>query len=274
MLAAVGPRPIAFVSTIDKEGRPNLAPFSFFNAFGSRPPILVFSPARRGRENTTKHTLENVEEVPECVINMVSYSMAEQMNLASTEFGKGENEFVRAGFTELPSLLVQAPRVKEAPASFECKVLEVKKTGDLGGAGNLVICEVLALHFDESLVLESGKIDITAMDLIGRMGYEYYCRASGEALFELPKPKTNDVIGFDGLPREIRESEYFTGQELARLANCVGVPEPDAEFAIQIMQGAANPDYKILISKAKEFIHEHEVESAWKILQYAISLNK
>ncbi len=274
MLAAVGPRPIAFVSTIDKQGIPNLAPFSFFNAFGSRPPVLVFSPARRGRENTTKHTLENVEEVPECVINMVTFSMAEQMNLASTEFDKGQNEFVKAGFTEQPSLMVKPPRVKESPASFECKVLEIKKTGDLGGAGNLVICEVLALHFNEQVVLEDGKIDIHALDLVGRMGYDFYCRASGEALFELPKPKTKDVMGFDGLPKEIRESEFLSGQELARLANCASITEPDDDFIAALRGNAGQADFKNLIVRAKELIHIHDMENAWKTLIFAFSLQK
>jgi len=219
MLAAVGPRPIAFVSTIDQEGKPNLAPFSFFNAFGSNPPTLIFSPARRGRDNTIKHTLDNVEKVKECVVNVVSFNMVEQMSLASFEFDEGVNEFEKAGFTEVPSIKVKPPRVGESPASFECEVVDIIKTGTEGGAGNLVVCKILALHFDNQLVLDSGKIDQIGMDLVGRMGYEYYCRANADSIFELAKPKSNNVIGFDGLPKDIRESEFLTGNELARLAN-------------------------------------------------------
>jgi flavin reductase (DIM6/NTAB) family NADH-FMN oxidoreductase RutF len=220
MLACVGPRPIAFVSTLDAEGRPNLAPFSFFNVFGSNPATLIFSPARRGRGNTTKHTLHNVEAVAECVVNVVSYPIVEQMSLASTEFDEGVNEFEKAGFTALPSEFVKPFRVAESPASFECRVEQVIHTGDQGGAGNLVICRILALHINEKFINQSGKVNQAEMDLVGRLGYEFYCRANEVALFEVPKPRKNDAIGFDGLPAEIRESEFFTGNELARLASC------------------------------------------------------
>lgn len=224
MLAAIGPRPIAFVSTIDAEGRPNLAPFSFFNAFGSNPATLIFSPARRGKDNTTKHTLHNVEAIPECVINVVNYAMVEQVSLASTDFDEGVNEFAKAGFTQVASQFVKPFRVGESPAAFECKVEQVIKTGDQGGAGNLVVCRILAVHYQEHLLNEEGKVDQFKMDLVGRMGYEYYCRANAQSIFEVPKPRTKDILGFDGLPVAIRESSVLTGNQLARLANCKVLP--------------------------------------------------
>lgn len=227
MLAAIGPRPISFVSTIDKEGRPNLAPFSFFNAFGSNPATLVFSPARRGRDNTTKHTLDNVEVVPECVVNVVNFSMVEQVSLASTDFDEGVNEFEKAGFTQLKSEHVRPFRVAESPASFECKVEQIVKMGDQGGAGNLVICRILAVHYNEEMFMEDGKVDQFKMDLVGRMGYEYYVRADSGSIFELPKPRTKQILGFDGLPQSIRESDFLTGNELARLANLKTLPDSE-----------------------------------------------
>jgi len=255
MLAAIGPRPIAFVSTIDINGKPNLAPFSFFNAFGSNPPTLIFSPARRGRDNTTKHTLHNVEAIKECVVNVVSYNIVEQMSLASCEFDEGVNEFEKAGFTEVPSIKVKPPRVGEAPASFECEVVDIIKTGTEGGAGNLVVCKILALHFDNKLVLDSGKIDQIAMDLVGRMGYEYYCRANAESIFELPKPKSKNVIGFDGLPKAIRESEFLTGNELARLANWEKIPD------IEATDPAVS--FENFIQNGKQFLKENQIDKAW-----------
>jgi flavin reductase (DIM6/NTAB) family NADH-FMN oxidoreductase RutF len=224
ILAAIGPRPIAFVSTIDAEGRPNLAPFSFFNAFGTNPATLIFSPARRGKDNTTKHTLHNVEAIPECVINVVNYAMVEQVSLASTDFDEGVNEFAKAGFSQVASQFVKPFRVGESPAAFECKVEQVIKTGDQGGAGNLVVCRILAVHYQEHLLNEEGKVDQFKMDLVGRMGYEYYCRADAQSIFEVPKPRTKDILGFDGLPVAIRESNVLTGNQLARLANCKALP--------------------------------------------------
>lgn len=220
MLACVGPRPIAFVSTLDTDGRPNLAPFSFFNVFGTNPATLIFSPARRGRDNTTKHTLHNVEAVPECVVNMVSFPIVEQMSLASTEFDEGINEFEKAGFTPVPSQFVKPFRVAESPASFECRVEQIIRTGDKGGAGNLVICRILALHINEKFIDFSGKVKQSEMDLVGRLGYEFYSRTNADAIFEVPKPRKSDAIGFDGLPPAIRESEFFSGNELARFASC------------------------------------------------------
>jgi len=274
MLAAVGPRPIAFVSTIDAEGRPNLAPFSFFNAFGSNPPTLIFSPARRGRDNTTKHTLHNVEATKECVVNVVSFDIVEQMSLSSCEFEEGINEFEKAGFTEIPSLKVRPPRVGESPASFECKVVDVIKTGTEGGAGNLVVCEILALHFDNKVVLDGGKIDQIGMDLVGRMGYEFYCRANAGSIFELPKPKSKNVIGFDGLPKEIRESDFLTGNELARLANWETIPKFESTASSGLESKAESPQFQELIQQSKKMLKNNEIENAWIALLKAYSSYK
>src|SRR6185369_3924370 len=188
MLSAIAPRPIAFSSTIDKDGIPNLSPFSFFNAFGSHPPIVVFSPSRRVRDNTTKHTLENVYEVKEVVINVVNYAMVQQASLASCEYPKGVNEFEKAGFTPIPSELVKPFRVKESPVQMECKVLQVIETGHEGGAANLIICEILLMHIHDDILNEQGKIDQNKIDLVARMGGDKYCRASGSAIFSVPKP--------------------------------------------------------------------------------------
>jgi len=189
MLGAVGPRPIAFASTIDKNGNPNLAPFSFFNAFGVNPPILIFSPARSGKDNTTKHTYDNVKQVAEVVVNVVTYEMVHQANVASAEYPKGVSEFEKAGFTPLPSKLVKPYRVKESPVQFECKVINVIETGDRPGAGNLIISQILLMHIDEAILDENGNIDQNKIDLVARMGGNTYCRASGNALFEIEKPK-------------------------------------------------------------------------------------
>ena len=272
MLAAVGPRPIAFVSTIDLEGRPNLAPFSFFNVFGSNPPTLIFSPARRSKDNTTKHTLHNVEAVKECVINVVSYSMVEQMSLASTEFEEGVNEFEKAGFSAVASLFVRPPRVGQSPANFECEVVDIIKTGTEGGAGNLVVCKILAMHIDNQMILETGKIDQMGMDLVGRMGYEYYCRANSESIFELPKPKSNRILGFDGLPKEIRESEFLTGNELARLANSTAIPLPSSLDMEALPAVSSATFFEFYIQRGKQHIKNNEIEKAWLYLRVAYNL--
>ncbi len=188
LVGAIGPRPVAFASTIDAEGRPNLSPFSFFNVFGANPPLLIFSPARRGRDNTTKHSYHNVKAVPEVVINVVTYSMVQQTSLASTEYPEGVNEFVKAGFTPIASEKVRPFRVKESPVQFECRVQQVIETGTGGGAGNLVLCEVVMIHIDEAVLNEHGRIDQRKIDLVGRMGGHFYVRAHGDALFELAQP--------------------------------------------------------------------------------------
>ncbi|MEQ9022042.1 MAG: flavin reductase family protein, partial [Pseudomonadales bacterium] len=224
LLGAVAPRPIAFASTVDKDGNVNLSPFSFFNVFSANPPVMIFSPARRGRDNTTKHTLENVKEHAEVVVNIVSYAMVQQMSLSSTEYAKGVNEFTKAGFTEVKSERVKPPRVKEAPVSFECKVIEVKSLGEQGGAGQLVICEVLLMHIADRVLGEDGKIDPNKIDLVSRMGGNWYARASGDAIFEVAKPLTTMGIGVDQIPDQIRTSTVLTGNHLGMLGNVEALP--------------------------------------------------
>src|ERR1043165_9987923 len=219
LLGSVAPRPICFASTIDNEGRPNLSPFSFFNVFGSKPPILIFSPARRVRDNTIKHTLENVYATKEVVINVVSYNIVQQANLASCEYGKDVNEFEKAGFTPIKSDWVKPFRVKESPVQMECKVLQVIETGQEGGAGNLVICEMVCMHIDDNVLDEHGKIDPHKIDLVARMGADYYCRASGGAVFEVHKPNVALGVGIDALPDWIRSSSVLTGNNLGMLGN-------------------------------------------------------
>jgi flavin reductase (DIM6/NTAB) family NADH-FMN oxidoreductase RutF len=224
LLGAVAPRPIAFASTIDADGKPNLSPFSFFNVFSANPPIAIFSPARRVRGNTTKHTLENVEVVQEVVINVVSYAMVQQMNLASTEYPEGVNEFEKAGFTPLASDLVRPFRVKESPVQFECQVREVIKLGEEGGAGNLIVAEILRMHIDESVLDSYGNIDPNRIDLVARMGNDWYCRASGSALFELAKPGRDHGIGVNALPMHARNSRILTGNDLGLLGGISELP--------------------------------------------------
>lgn len=225
MLSAIAPRPIAFASTVDKNGHPNLAPFSFFNAFGSNPPVVVFSPARRVRDNTIKHTLENIYETKEVVINVVNFAMVRQASLASSEYPKGVNEFIKSGFTPVPSHIVKPFRVKESPVQMECKVLEVKETGNMGGAANLIICEILLMHIDEAVLTSDSKIDPNKIDLVARMGSDLYCRASGSALFEVAKPLSIPGIGIDNLPESIRQSHILSGNNLGQLGNISVLPD-------------------------------------------------
>jgi flavin reductase (DIM6/NTAB) family NADH-FMN oxidoreductase RutF len=265
LLGAIVPRPIAFASTIDKDGNINLSPFSFFNCFGANPPILIFSPARRGRDNTTKHSYENVLEVPEVVINIVNYSMVQQMSLASTEYPKGVNEFIKAGFTQVPSSKVKPPRVGEAPVAFECKVLNVIKTGDQGAAGNLVICEVVLAHIKDEVLNDEGKIDPNKLDAVARMGGDLYCRASGNNLFRLPQPSTKIGLGIDQLPEAIRNSNILTGNDLGMLAGVEKIP---------LAESSMTPEIQLTINKGKDAVHslahqylkEGKVEEAWKLL--------
>ena len=224
MLASIAPRPIAFASTIDKNGNPNLSPFSFFNAFGSNPPILVFSPARRVRDNTIKHTLENIRETNEVVINVVTYDMVQQMSLSSCEYPKGVSEFEKSGFTPVASQKVKPFRVKESPVQMECKVLNVIETGQNGGAGNLIICEILLMHINDDILDVNKKIDPHKIDLVARMGANYYCRASGHAVFEVTKPNLKLGIGYDNIPADIRNSEVLTGNDLGQLGNVEALP--------------------------------------------------
>jgi flavin reductase (DIM6/NTAB) family NADH-FMN oxidoreductase RutF len=269
LLGAVTPRPIAFASTIDSKGNVNLSPFSFFNCFGANPPLLVFSPARKGRDNTTKHTYENVQEVPEVVINIVNFAMVQQASLASVEFPKGVNEFVKAGFTEVASVLVKPPRVGEAPVSMECKVLQVISTGDQGGAGNLVICEVLLMHIKEEIMDREGKIDPYKLDVVARLGSDYYCRVQGNSIFKVPKPHDKSAIGIDQLPASIRRSKVLTGNDLAILANVEKLPEQHIVDEFKASRKASE-----ISQKKPEDIHrlaqlciaEGNVDEAWKIL--------
>lgn len=224
---AIAPRPICFASTIDADGNVNLSPFSFFNLFGTNPPICIFSPARRVRDNTTKHTLENVLEVKECVINIVDYAMVQQTSLASTEYGKGVNEFEKAGFSMLESQLVKPPRVAEAPVQLECVVNEVIALGDQHGAGNLVLAEVKLIHIKEEILDSEGKIDQEKIELVARLGGDWYCRVTPENLFKVAKPLSALGIGVDALPFAVRHSKVLTGNDLGMLGNSATLPTAD-----------------------------------------------
>jgi flavin reductase (DIM6/NTAB) family NADH-FMN oxidoreductase RutF len=269
LLGSIAPRPIAFASTVDKNGTPNLSPFSFFNAFGVNPTTLIFSPSRRGRDNTTKHTYENLKEVPEVVINMVTYDMVQQMSLASTEYPKGVNEFVKAGFTTIASEKVKPMRVKESPVQFECKVREIIETGDGPGAGNLIICEILLAHIDDAVLDSNQLIDPDKIDLVGRMGGDWYVRTSGDAKFMVPKPLTSRGIGIDMLPEKIRFNKYLTGNDLGQLGNLEKLPAEDElkSYSLALPDHASyvnNSD--LVIKKAKEEIAAGNPESALKLL--------
>lgn len=270
---AIAPRPICFASTIDKQGNVNLSPFSFFNLFSSNPPIVIFSPARRGRDNTTKHTLDNVLEVPECVINIVDYSMVQQMSLSSCEFPKGMNEFVKAGFTEQVSTRVQPPMVKEAKIKLECKVNEVKSLGENGGAGQLVIAEVLCMHVDESILGDDGKIDQQKLELVARLGGDWYCKVDHTNLFKVPKPNTQLGIGVDQLPDSIRNSTILTGNHLGMLGNVHTMPDIDASFSDDRVKSifqyyAVSPaEMETELHKyAAELLNAGNIEKAWQVL--------
>ena len=224
LLGAVAPRPIAFASTIDKDGRPNLSPFSFFNVFSAKPPVLIFSPARSGRTGVTKNTLDNVKEVPEVVINVVNYAIVQQASLSSTEYPKGVNEFTKSGLTPIASEFIKPFRVKESPVQIECKVNQIIELGKEGGAGNLVLCEVVALHLDDSILDAHKMIDPNKIDLVARMGGNYYCRASGEALFEVEKPLVSIGVGVDALPEHVQLSPILSGNDLGILGNVEKLP--------------------------------------------------
>lgn len=230
----VAPRPIALASTVDEFGNPNLSPFSFYNAFGVNPSTLIFSPARRGRDNTTKHTLENMKVHGEVVINAVTYNMVQQVSLSSTEYAKGVDEFVKSGLTPLKSKLVAPFRVKESPLQFECKVRKIIETSGKAGSGNLVICEILYIHVDEKVLNESGDIDVDKIDLVGRLGGDYYVRTSGNSKFIVPKPLSTIGIGVDSLPEAIRLSNYLSGNDLGQLGNLENLPTEKELAAIKL----------------------------------------
>ncbi len=275
LLGSIGPRPIAFASTIDKEGKPNLAPFSFFNVFSANPPVAVFSPARSGRTNTTKHTYDNILEIPEVVINVVTYDMVYQTSLASTEYPKGVNEFVKAGFTPIASEKIKPFRVKESPVQLECKVTEVKPLGNSGGAGNLIICEVLLMHIDKNILDENQTIDQTKIDLVARMGGNWYCRAHGNALFEIAKPLTSIGIGVDNIPPSIRNSKILTGNDLGILGSCESIPDETEvnEYKLTVLSDIFIEfgNDKIMLEQklhtlAHQLLANNKVAEAWKTL--------
>ena len=248
-----------------------MSPFSFFNVFGSKPPVLIFSPARRVRDNTIKHTLENIYATKEVVINVVNYNMVQQTSLASCEYPKGINEFAKAGFTPIASEMVRPFRVKESPVQLECKVMQVIETGQEGGAGNLVICEMLCMHIDDAILDASGKIDPNKIDLVARMGADYYCRASGSAVFEVPKPNIELGVGIDALPETIRNSSVLTGNNLGLLANCTAIPaiadmQDDRMNDIVNSSGSPADKQRALHAYAKELLEAGDVQKAWQIL--------
>lgn len=268
--SAVGPRPIAFASTIDKNGIPNLSPFSFFNIFSANPPILIFSPARRVRDNTIKHTLINAEATREVVINVVNFDIVQQTSLSSSEYPDGVNEFVKAGFTAIPSEMVKPYRVAQSPVQFECKVNEIISLGTQGGAGNLVICEILKMHISESVLDENGNIDPFKIDLVSRMGGNWYSRAN-QGLFEVAKPITTLGIGVDQIPNFVKESAIFDGNDLGKLGNIEALPTTE-EINIFVKQNftvkgvLSADDESKQFKKAKEYLDQNDVDSAWKVL--------
>jgi len=276
LLGAVAPRPIAFVSTIDGNGVRNLSPFSFFNAFSVNPPICVFSPARRGKDNTTKHTFENAKEVDEVVINVVSHEIVQQMSLSSTEYPGDVDEFEKSGLTPIDSELVKPARVKESPVQMECKVKSIIELGQEGGAGNLVICEILLMHIDENVLNTQGVIDPHAIDLVGRMGGNWYSRASGNSLFEVEKPLQTIGIGVDRLPMSIRNSCVLTGNNLGQLGNIEALPEKEEVTVtlddekikrIFVAHKSTDPERENQVHQmAKALLDEGDVEGAWKVL--------
>lgn len=268
--SSVGPRPIAFASTIDDKGNPNLSPFSFFNVFSANPPILIFSPARRVRDNSIKHTLINAEATREVVINVVNYDIVQQTSLASTEYADGVNEFVKSGLTPIASEVVKPFRVKESPVQFECKVTQIIPLGTEGGAGNLILCEVLRIHIDERILDENGAIDQYKIDLVSRLGGNWYSR-SNQGLFEVPKPLSTLGIGVDAIPDFIKESTVFDGNDLGMLGNIEALPTLE-EVSIFVKQNFAvkgvlsSDDQEKVHIEAKKYLNEKDVLSAWKVL--------
>ena len=275
LLGAIGPRPIAFASTIDGNGQANLAPFSFFNVFSANPPILIFSPARSGRTNTTKDTYNNVKAHPEVVINVVNFDIVEQMSLASSPYPAGESEFVKSGLTPIPSDLVKPFRVKESPIQFECKVNQVVELGTEGGAGNLIICEVVKFHIDESYLDENQLIDQQKIDLVARMGGNWYCRANDHAMFELEKPITTCGVGYDQLPQDFLQSDVLSKNLLARLAGIEEIPNETDVNEYKLMELSdlflslddQPKELELALHKrAKFLLEENKLKDAWLTL--------
>lgn len=273
LLGAIAPRPIAFASTIDKNGNNNLAPFSFFNVFSANPPIAIFSPARSGRTGVTKHTHDNVLEIPEVVINVVTFDIVQQASLASTEYPKGVDEFMKAGFTPIDSVMVKPKRVKESPVQLECRVDKVIPLGDKGGAGNLVVCEILLMHIDEKVLDVNKQIDPNKIGLVARMGGNWYSKAFGGALFEVQKPLQNMGIGVDMIPQKIRNSKILTGNDLGKLGNVEKLPSPE-EISVYKNQNLSHffsgNKLTVDISEVHKYAHallsQNNVDEAWKTL--------
>lgn len=275
LLGAVGPRPICFASTVDKNGNKNLAPFSFFNVFSSNPPIAVFSPARSGRTGVNKDTLLNVLEVPEVVINIVNYHIVHQMSLASSPFAPDVDEFVKSGLTPIASESIKPFRVAESPVQMECKVIEVKELGTGGGAGNLIICEVLKIHIDEKVLDENNMIDQKKIDLVARMGGNWYCRADENSMFEIEKPITSIGIGYDNIPEDIKKSDILTGNDLGQLGTIEKLPDETevndyklielSELFIDLEDQPKELEIE-LHKLAKKLLTENKLEAAWKTL--------
>ena len=275
LLSSVGPRPIALVSTIDNEERPNLSPFSFFNVFSANPPIAIFSPARRVRNNTTKHTLQNASLTKEVVINVVSFPIVEQTSLSSTEYKEGVNEFIKSGFTPIESIEVKPYRVKESPVQMECIVKDIISLGEEGGAGNLVVCEIVKMHISENILNEHHKIDPNKIDLVGRMGGNWYCRASNTSLFEVQKPNSKIGIGYDQLPHHIRNSDILSGNDLAKLANIESLPSMEElekfkenKDLVKILRSSLDEQQtrENLHYHCKKLLKENKVLDAWSTL--------
>ena len=258
LLSAVAPRPICFASTVDREGNVNLSPYSYFNIFSINPPIMIFSPNRSGRDGSMKHSHQNVLEVPEVVINIVNYAMVEQMSLASTSYDKGVNEFIKAGFTQVPSEKVKPPRVGEAPVAIECTVTEVIELADTPGAGNLILAKVELVHINEAYLDENAQLDTQKLDLVGRMGGNWYTRSSGDSLFEIPKPIRNQGIGVDQLPENVRNSTVLTGNNLGRLGNLESLPTQESIDRI-----AALPEIKELLESSIDAVKIHKLAQNW-----------
>ncbi|MFT3825948.1 MAG: flavin reductase family protein [Chitinophagaceae bacterium] len=270
---AIAPRPICFASTVDAAGNVNLSPFSFFNMFSTQPPVVIFSPSRRVRDNTTKHTLHNVHEVPEVVINIVDYDMVQQISLASCDYPKEVNEFGKAGFTAEPATLVKPPMVKESKVKMECKVLEIQSLGTEGGAGNLVVCEILRMHIDDSILNEKGMIDQQKLHHVARLGGDWYCKVTPDNLFQVEKPNVKLGIGIDALPLHIRQSRILSGNNLGQLGNVHELPVVDAAFhddrlknIFQYYSISPQEMEKELHTYAKELLETGNVTAAWQVL--------
>jgi flavin reductase (DIM6/NTAB) family NADH-FMN oxidoreductase RutF len=270
---AIAPRPVCFASTIDRNGEVNLSPFSFFNLFSINPPIVIFSPLKRMRDNKTKHTLDNVREVPEVVINIVDFDMVQQVSLASCEFPKGINEFIKAGFTSEPATIVRPPMVKESKIKLECRVNEIKEMGTEGGAGNLILCQVVRMHIDEAILNEDMMIDQQKLNLVARLGGDWYSEVNNRNLFKVPKPNTQVGIGIDQLPESVRKSRILTGNNLGQLANVNELPVIEPSFTDDKLKNiiqyySINPEEmeSEIHLYAKELLDHNQLSAAWQVL--------